>query len=954
MRRRRQALTGLATAAVATTLIATAIHSMGADPVPAAAGAEGPPALSAHLEQLRQAVPGGTASPAGENPDGAAADAFAARAYPTGTIPAAAANQSRASFDASTDRRLGGDDDNAEKWRQLGPTTALYPFEPLRTVESYMPNEYVAGGRTTSVAVAESCRSGRCAMYITAAGGGVWRTGDALASKPRWTYLGGPLGINAAGSVTIDPNDKSGNTVYVGTGEANACASGCVAGVGIYRSRDAGRTWDGPLGQAELGAKGIGEITIHPRNPNIIYAATTTALRGYTSVCCGGVTRPVPGAAKWGLYKSTDAGRTWGFVHNGTADPAQCKGDNPEWLNESPCSPRGVREVKIDPVNPSIVYAASFARGVWRSSDSGTTWQQINPSLNPAIFNTRPSISVNKLKNGATRMYIYEGNGSQTPYARLFRSDSVATGTPAFADLTSANAADPGYGTYNQCFAQCWYDIFVHTPPGHPDIVYTGGSYDYDNFDANHRAVVLSTDAGKTATDMTFDGTSSSRPNALHPDQHDIVTNPRNPLQFWEASDGGVMRSSGRLVNRSSFCDGRELAEPALSRCKQMLSGVPSRLESLNNGLNTLQFQSLSVSPHDPGLLQGGTQDNGTWQNTRRNGLWVNTMVGDGGQSGFDVEVEDFRFHTFNNVTPEVNFSAGRTSEWIFTADQLAPIPGNLFYAPVISDPKVSGTMFAGTGFTVHRTKTFGLGDRSLEEANRICNSWTGTFEATCGDWEELGTQRLTDASWGSRPGGAVAAVERVATDSSTAWAATSTGRVFVTHNVDAEPASAVTWTRIDRDTATDTAATPTRFISSITIDPDDSNRAWVSYSGFDANTPTTPGHVFEVTVDDAGLSTWANRSHNLGDQPVSDLVRDDPTGDLYASTDFGVLRLSPERNKETWVLAAAGMPNVEVPGLTIVPGSRLLYAASHGLGAWRLELDDNDPDKDDGQVASG
>jgi hypothetical protein len=106
--------------------------------------------------------------------------------------------------------------------------------------------------------------------------------------------------------------------------------------------------------------------------------------------------------------------------------------------------------------------------------------------------------------------------------------------------------------------------------------------------------------------------------------------------------------------------------------------------------------------------------------------------------------------------------------------------------------------------------------------------------------------------------------------------------------------------------------------------------------------------------VDDAGLSTWANQSYNLGDQPVSDLVRDDPTGDLYASTDFGVLRLSPERNKETWVLAAAGMPNVEVPGLTIVPGSRLLYAASHGLGAWRLKLDGNDPDKDDGQVANG
>ena len=53
-------------------------------------------------------------------------------------------------------------------------------------------------------------------------------------------------------------------------------------------------------------------------------------------------------------------------------------------------------------------------------------------------------------------------------------------------------------------------------------------------------------------------------------------------------------------------------------------------------------------------------------------------------------------------------------------------------------------------------------------------------------------------------------------------------------------------------------------------------------------------------------------------------------------------------------MLAAAGMPNVEVAGLTIVPGSRLLYAATHGLGAWRLKLDDDDQDNEDGQRRSG
>ena len=61
---------------------------------------------------------------------------------------------------------------------------------------------------------------------------------------------------------------------------------------------------------------------------------------------------------------------------------------------------------------------------------------------------------------------------------------------------------------------------------------------------------------------------------------------------------------------------------------------------------------------------------------------------------------------------------------------------------------------------------------------------------------------------------------------------------------------------------------------------------------------------------------------------------------DLYISSDFGVLR----RQGGTWVEAASGMPNVEVAGLTMVPGDhqsdRFLYAASHGLGAWKLEID--------------
>jgi hypothetical protein len=107
---------------------------------------------------------------------------------------------------------------------------------------------------------------------------------------------------------------------------------------------------------------------------------------------------------------------------------------------------------------------------------------------------------------------------------------------------------------------------------------------------------------------------------------------------------------------------------------------------------------------------------------------------------------------------------------------------------------------------------------------------------------------------------------------------------------------------------------------------------------GFDLSTPATPGHVFEVRYDPAtGQSTWTNRSYDFGDLPANDVAYDAPSGDLYASTDFGVFRL--ESGTTTWTDAAPGMPNVEVAGLTYVGKDRILYAATHGLGAWRLNL---------------
>jgi hypothetical protein len=191
------------------------------------------------------------------------------------------------------------------------------------------------------------------------------------------------------------------------------------------------------------------------------------------------------------------------------------------------------------------------------------------------------------------------------------------------------------------------------------------------------------------------------------------------------------------------------------------------------------------------------------------------------------------------------------------------------------------------------------------------------------------------------RQGGFVAALARTRSDTKTLWAATGRGRVFISKNADAA-AGAVVFTRLD-SLASATAA-PTRFVSGIYVDPANPNHAWISYSGYVFNTPSQPGHVFDVVYDGTGDAKWTQidgGAGGLADLPVTGLVRDDRTGDLYASSDFGVMRL--RRGSTNWTVAGSGLPMVEVNGLTIATAGRKLYAATHGRSAWVLQLPSDD-----------
>jgi hypothetical protein len=141
----------------------------------------------------------------------------------------------------------------------------------------------------TALVADPDCNAHHCRLWTGVSGGGVWRTDNATAKNPEWKQISpDELDQNSVGTLTLLPG-KAGkgkgngkDTLYLGTGEANRCTSGCESGVGIYRSKDGGEHWQKladtcvsnavypcvtPGIDAFLG-RGINSIVIDPRNSN--------------------------------------------------------------------------------------------------------------------------------------------------------------------------------------------------------------------------------------------------------------------------------------------------------------------------------------------------------------------------------------------------------------------------------------------------------------------------------------------------------------------------------------------------------------------------------------------------------------------------------------------------------------------------------------------------------------
>ncbi len=851
-------------------------------------------------------------------------------------------------------------------WTSLGPETTLQ--SPTASLEQSV------SGRVSALAISPNCKKqGGCRLWVATAGGGVWRTDDAMnTTDPGWQWISRGLRTNSIGSLALDPNDRTANTIYVGTGETNT-PQNSNAGTGLYKSTNGGDTWtrvqttivDPVVSPSPIDftiTRGISTVIVAPGSGQTIYVATTTAMLGMTAVRGGqsqttGYTQP-----RVGLYKTENAGASWTLIWVPPLEPTPPQTDQ---LNAGASDTmRGVRHVKLDPRNPAIVYASAWNNAIHRSASSleggDAAFKPVFAIVGLRQYQDLAMFDLT-VKDGRTRIYVYNGT-EDTATQGLYRLDNAdvaaatlvsgsgsnLTNATAWIGLSSNSTSQAGSISRAMCGAQCFYDLVVAVPNGQPDTVVVGGVATLTYGEATIRSI----DAG-----VRFSGFGRDAQNprvSSHVDVRAVVFHPEDPNIAFVGSDGGVVRNDGSFVDISSRCAQLFGTAP---QCSVVLARVPQRLHFLNRGLQTMQFYNVSLDSQEPlRRLVGGLQDNGTiWTDgTGDAKVWKPFFAfGDGtSASGFHPSRSAVMFASFQSNRYFVNFRNADQSMWVRTddpirvADERATVTTSTGRQFLTFDRVNPDTQF--TGFQhIWRTQNNG-GPQAFLEAN--CRFPSGSVAGvSCGDWQPLGvvypfasqttpasTSRkpgdLTSDVYGSdREGGIIVAAERSVGDGGTLWAATSRGRLFISKNANG-PASAVTFTRVD------SADTPGRFITRIFADPANVNAAIVSYSGFNALTPGTPGHIFRVVVDPStGQPTFTSLDHDLGDLPINTIAYDHLRGDVYAATDFGPLVL--KQGTTQWAVAGAGFPEVVMVDLKIVPERGVLVAATHGLGIFSMKI---------------
>lgn len=355
------------------------------------------------------------------------------------------------------------------------------------------------GGRITSLACHPKHPN---RLWAGAAGGGVWHSPDAGKS---WKSCWNEQDILNIGALAIDPRDP--DTIYCGTGEANL-SSDSYPGVGLYCSKDAGRTWKLLASSNRTNIpRGIGAIAIDPFNSKHLIIGGVGFAEVSSENTLGGV------------YESSDSGVTWKRQTFVSTQNYWC------------------HSVVFHPTKKGTIFAAVTEQGarsgIWRSTDGAKSWKQLTAGLpDPALFG-RTSLAISPSKPDV--MYAFAANENSASSDMLLGVYRSADGGDSWKRISKNHFADEGQLSYNNT-------IVVH--PTNPNYVICGGV-----------DLHLTEDAGRTWRRITRWYEERGKPKYAHSDHHALLMPAAAPGLVYDGNDGGLDFSKdggARWENRSN------------------------------------------------------------------------------------------------------------------------------------------------------------------------------------------------------------------------------------------------------------------------------------------------------------------------------------------------------------------------------------------------------------------
>ncbi len=658
-------------------------------------------------------------------------------------------------------------------------------------------------------------------------------------------------------------------------------------GGGLWKTEDAGVSWKN-ISDGQFKTGSVGAIAVSESDPNVVFVGM-----GEHPV------RGVMTSSGDGVYKSTDAGKTWKNIG----------------LEKT----KHIAAVRIHPQNPDIVYVAaqgavhgpSEDRGIYRTTDGGKTWAKllyVNENSGCADLSmdmTNPRILYAGfwehrrlpwvVRSGGAGSGLYKSidggdtwnkmtEGLPQKLGKVAVSVSRANPNRVFANIESEGdkggvyRSDDAGKTWTQTnktrvtVARAWYYIEIETDPTNPDVVYCINS-----------PVLKSIDGGKNFTPLRVP----------HSDNHCIWINPMNSQNMINSNDGGA---------NISFNGGQTW--------------------SSQQNQPTSQFYRVIADKRFPYWVYGGQQDNTSVMTASRNdqaGLgWKDWTEGPGGESAFvafDPENPELVYGgSYQGNISVLDTKTGAQKDIMARPNiGLSVIPKNQKYrfnwnAPIIVSPQNPKVIYHG-GNVVLKTTDGGINWQEISP-DLTRNDKTK---------QENGGGPYTNEGAGGEVYNTLAYMTASPHKAGVLWTGSDCGLVHVTQD------DGKTWQNVTPPSLGET------LINSIEVSPHDAATAYVVATNYKQN-DFSP----QILVTKDFGKTWTKIVNGIGTEDFARVVREDPTRRnlLYCGAETGLYVSSD--GGEQWNKLQLNLPVVPITDLIIRDND--LVAATEGRAFWILD----------------